>query len=209
MFLIGLTGGIAAGKSTVARVWERLGAIHVDADELAREVVETGSTGLAQVVEAFGESVLRNDGSLDRTALASIVFGNPRQRSRLEAILHPLIQQRCRERLKELEHQLGPTEIVVYSIPLLVETDSELPFDAVVTVEAPEQKQIARLVQNRGMTPEQAMARVHSQATPAERAQRADYILNSNQELELLEKDAGDLLRRLREQAAEKVAKDG
>lgn len=209
MFLIGLTGGIAAGKSTVANVWQRLGALHIDADQLAREVVEPGTPGLRQVVDEFGLGVLAPDGSLDRSALAAIVFQDPDKRAKLEGILHPLIQERTRELLQRASQTLGPERLVVYSIPLLVETDSPLPFDAVVTVEAPEQKQIDRLVQNRGLTLEQAKSRIGSQATPAERARRADYILNSNQAIELLERDARELLERLQLRAIDKAAADG
>jgi dephospho-CoA kinase len=209
MFLIGLTGGIAAGKSTVASVWQSLGAHHIDADDLAREAVARGSEGLRQVAVQFGSGVISDDGSLDRSALAAIVFAAPERRAKLEGILHPIIQKLCRERLADAESKLAADAIVVYSIPLLVETDSDLEFDRVVTVEAPESKQIDRMVRVRSMTSADAMKRIEAQATPAQRAQRADYILNSNQAIELLEKDARDLFATLQQQASEKAQRNG
>jgi dephospho-CoA kinase len=185
MFLVGLTGGIAAGKSSVADIWEQLGATVVDADDLAREVVEPGSPGLALVVEAFGSAVLAEEGSLDRKALAQIIFSDSSKRATLESLLHPLIRELG---LKKLD--AAGTEIVIYVIPLLVETKSDLPFDFVVTVEAPEQEQVQRMVESRSMTEQESLARIQAQARPAERARIADRILNSNQSLKLLQKDA-------------------
>ena len=190
MFLIGLTGGIAAGKSTVAEHWRRLGAIEVDADVLAREVVEPGTPGLTAIVNEFGQHVLNSDGSLDRSKLAALVFGSPENRARLEAITHPLIRDRAQSRLAQIGAESPATQIVVYSIPLLVETNADLPFDQVVTVEAPQDKQIERMVKHRAMTAEQARARIGSQASPVQRAIRADIILSSNQDLALLLRDA-------------------
>lgn len=181
--LIGLTGGIAAGKSTVAEVWESLGATVIDADVLAREVVEKGSEGLSLVGEAFPGVVV--DGVLDRKRLGEIVFADPAKRKQLEAILHPLIQKLSKDRI-----EAATTAVVVYVVPLLVEAKVSLPFDKVVTVEAPEPDQIARMVKHRGMTAAEAKSRIQAQARPAERANQADYILNSNQDLELLRRDA-------------------
>lgn len=189
MFLIGLTGGIAAGKSTVAAIWVALGAIEIDADLLAREVVEPGSKGLEQIRHAFGENVFTATGSLDRKALGEIVFNSIERRKALETIVHPLVRARAQEIIKEL-----PAEaIVVYTVPLLVEANVELPFDAVVSVEAPESERIQRLVSSRGMSLEQAMARITAQASAIDRAARADYILNSNQSLAALTSDATKL----------------
>ena len=209
MFLIGLTGGIAAGKSTVANLWQALGARHIDADELARQAVTEGSQGLSRITQEFGPEVISADGSLNRAALGAIVFENSERRAQLESILHPIIQALCRAELARAEQELPPDSVVVYSIPLLVETDSDLDFDRVVTVEAPEAKQIERMVKNRGMTPIEAKRRISAQATPAQRAQRADYILNSNQSIELLERDARELFENLKQQAAEKQRSHG
>ena len=189
MYLVALTGGIAAGKSTVAKRWVENGAIEIDADDLAREVVEPGSTGLQQVTEAFGASVLAESGELDRKALAKIIFEDPAKRELLNSILHPLIRQRTRELLEQLRNE----EIVVYSVPLLVETSVDHDFNLVVTVEAPEDEQIRRLVSSRGLSEVEAKRRIASQAKPVERAARADRILNSNQDLNLLLRDADKL----------------
>lgn len=186
MFLIGLTGGIAAGKTTVAAHWVSLGAIEIDADKLAREVVEPNSKGLNRIIEAFGPHVLTGTGELDRKALGEIVFNEPASRIALEAIVHPLV----RERAQEILESLPENSIVVYTVPLLVEAKVSLPFDVVVSVEAPEADRIQRLVGSRGMTPQEAEARIKAQATPLERAAAADYILNSNQPLSGLLADA-------------------
>lgn len=188
MFLVGLTGGIASGKSSVAECWQKLGADVIDADVIAREVVEPGSYGLKKVSEVFGQSVLNADGSLNRKALASIVFASSDSRNQLESIIHPLIRETA-QRL--IEH--STSAIVVYVIPLLVESKSELPFDLIVTVEAPEPDQVSRMVETRGMSQSEAVARIRSQAKPAERANLADKILNSNQSFHLLLNDATTL----------------
>jgi len=184
MFLVGLTGGIASGKSTVAELWQSLGATVIDADELARQVVALGSPGLEQVSKRFGMQVINADGTLDRKALGSLVFQDAGARKDLENILHPMIQELSKQRIS------SASGIVVYMIPLLVETQSDLPFDFVVTVEAPESEQIHRLVTSRGLSEDEAILRVKSQASPVERANRSNEILNSNQSLELLLADA-------------------
>jgi dephospho-CoA kinase len=188
MYLVGLTGGIASGKSTVASLWSELGATVIDADLLAREVVEPGTSALEKLATVFGSRVLNPDGTLNRSALAEIVFEDPEQRLQLESILHPLIQRLSQQRISE-----ASTEIVVYVIPLLAETQSSLPFDLVVTVEAPEQEQVRRMVENRKMDASDALRRIKAQANPAMRARLADRILNANQSLDLLKKDATKL----------------
>ena len=194
MFLIGLTGGIAAGKSTVASIWVSLGAIEIDADVLAREVIKPGSAGLAKIKEHFGESVFDDSGSLDRKALGEIVFNNEAQRKVLESIVHPLVRQRAQEILKSVPND----SIVIYTVPLLVEANVELPFDVIVSVEAPESERAQRLVSSRAMTLEQALARIKSQASAVERAAKADHILNSNQSLAGLTADASRLFESFR-----------
>lgn len=185
MYLVGLTGGIASGKSTVADIWSDLGAVVVDADHLAREVVEPGTYGLKEVVGLFGPKVINPDGTVNRKQLAQLVFADPALRLKLEGILHPLIQSLARDRIAAAD-----SEIVVYVIPLLAETNSDMPFDLVVTVEAPENVQVSRLIDNRSMSKEDATQRIRAQASPASRAKLSDHILNSNQALELLKKDA-------------------
>lgn len=188
MYLVGLTGGIASGKSTVAAAWAELGGVEIDADQLAREAVAPGTQGLAQVVSAFGEAILSN-GQLDRAALGSIVFSDENKRKQLEAIVHPIVKQLAKQRIE----QLPPDAIVIYNVPLLVEAAVDLEFNKVVTVEAPTEKQIERLISSRNMTRQEAQARINVQATAAQRANKADVILNSNQDLNLLLKDARKL----------------
>lgn len=209
MFLVGLTGGIATGKTTVANIWQSMGARHIDADQLARDVVARDSAGLKQVARKFGQEVVAGDGTLDRALLASLIFEDADKRSQLEQILHPLIQQRASQLLTQAEGELPAEGVVVYSIPLLVETNSALDFDCVVTVEAPESKQVERMTKHRGMTIADAKRRIDAQATPAQRAARADYILNSNQALHLLESDARSLFRTIQELAADKANQRG
>lgn len=200
MFLVGLTGGIAAGKSTVAELWQSLGANIIDADDLAREVVRPGSIGLNKLVEAFGVGIRKSDGTLDREKLAGIVFHDSAKRQQLESIVHPLIRELAQKRISEAK-----SEIVVYVIPLLVESAFELPFDFVVTVEAPIADQITRMIDNRGMSEADALARIKVQATPAQRANIADRILSSNQSIELLKKDAKTLFSELQTLASKKA----
>lgn len=193
MYLIGLTGGIAAGKSTVARRWAENGAIEIDADQVAREVVEPGTVGLNTIVKHFGAGVLTESGELDRKELGRLIFSDSSKRELLNSLLHPLIK----ERTKSLLAELPSDSIVVYNVPLLVEAAVDHPFDLVVTVEAPEDEQIRRLVQTRGLSESEARNRIAAQAKPVERAARADRILNSNQDINLLLRDADALWREI------------
>jgi dephospho-CoA kinase len=202
MYLVGLTGGIAAGKSTVAKRWVEQGGVEIDADQLAREVVEAGTVGAARIREHFGPQVFQADGSLDRAKLGSIVFADPEKRKALEAIVHPLVKARAQELVAELPENT----IAIYNVPLLVEASVDLPFDMVVTVEAPAKEQIERLKKFRGMSEVEATKRVASQASPAQRANAADVILNSNQDLNLLIKDADSLWLRIQREAFENLS---
>src|SRR5438309_225727 len=152
MLRVGLTGGIGAGKSTVAQRLVELGAALVDADQVAREVVRPGSVGLARLVEQFGAEILDADGALDRSGLGEIVFGDPEARQRLNAILHPLIGQRT----AELMAQAPRESVIIHDVPLLVEGGMAPSFPLVVIVHAPESERIRRLVDDRGMTEEAA-----------------------------------------------------
>lgn len=172
---VGLTGGVASGKSTVAALLRELGAVVVDSDALAREVVEPGTPGLAAVVEAFGPEVLTADGRLDRPALGAVVFGDEPARRRLESILHPLI----RARAAELEAAAPAGTVVVHDIPLLVETGQADRFDAVVVVDVPVETQVARMVRDRGMSREDALARVKAQASREERLAVATQVVEN------------------------------
>jgi len=189
MFLVGLTGGIAAGKSTVASHWVDLGAIEIDADQLARDAVAPGTAGAKAVREQFGDAVFTDGDVLDRKALAAQIFSDAQKREALEAIIHPLVKKASAAAIAA-----APAEsIVVYNVPLLVEANVDLPFDFVVTVEAPLDKQVERMVANRGMSAQEANARIAAQATAAQRANASDAILSSNQSLDRLVKDAGKL----------------
>lgn len=202
MYLIGLTGGIAAGKSTVAKRWAENGAIEIDADQVAREVVEPGTVGLNGIVEHFGPDVLNESGELDRKQLGRLIFSDPSKRELLNSILHPLIK----ERTKLLLAALPNDSIVVYNVPLLVEAAVDHAFDLVVTVEAPEDEQLRRLVQTRGLSESEARSRIAAQAKPVERAARADRILNSNQDINLLMRDADALWREILKLSTSKSA---
>lgn len=173
MFLVGLTGGIASGKSTVAAMLSKYDNEIIDADEIAREVVLPGTVGLSKVVAEFGPQILEEDGSLSRAELAKLVFEDPEERLALEGILHPLIRARTLERISQ-----SKSDIVIYIVPLLVEAKVDYPFDLVVTIEAGSENQIKRLVENRGMSTEDAIARIAAQATEPERVARADVRID-------------------------------
>jgi dephospho-CoA kinase len=172
MLRVGLTGGIASGKSTVANELARRGAVIIDADELAREVVEPGTRGFAAVVRRFGEGVLRDE-RLDRAALARIVFADPQARSDLEKIIHPEVRRRAAEREGALPH----TAVVVHVIPLLVETGKESDFDLCVVVDVDRQTQLARLMARGPMSREEAESRIAAQATREQRLAAADIVI--------------------------------
>lgn len=188
MFLIGLTGGIASGKSTVARLLAAQGAETIDADQVAREVVKSGSAGLASVVKEFGEEILLSTGELNREKLGKAVFADPKLRLKLESILHPLIQARTMQLISESKNA-----VVVYAVPLLVEAKVNYPFEMVVTVEAGIENQIDRLVNSRGLTVEQAKKRIAAQASRQDREARADFVLDSSGTHEQLDKQVDTL----------------
>jgi len=188
MFLVGLTGGIASGKSTVAALLSKYDNEIIDADEIAREVVLPGSDGLSKVVTEFGPQILEEDGSLSRAELAKLVFKDPEKRLALEGILHPLIKARTLERISQ-----SKSDIVIYIVPLLVEAKVDYPFDLVVTIEAGSENQIKRLVENRGMGIEDATARIAAQATEPERVARADVRIDGALSLTDLEIEVSKL----------------
>ncbi|MFH8754891.1 dephospho-CoA kinase [Streptomyces atroolivaceus] len=183
MLKVGLTGGIGAGKSEVSRLLARYGAVLIDADRIAREVVEPGTPGLTAVVEAFGPGVLGTDGSLNRPALGSIVFADPARLATLNAIVHPLVGARS----AELERAAGPGAIVVHDVPLLTENGLAPLYDLVVVVDAKPGTQLDRLVRLRGMTESDARARMAAQATREERLAVADLVVDNDGPLADLE----------------------
>ncbi|MDX6317374.1 MAG: dephospho-CoA kinase [Nocardioidaceae bacterium] len=173
MLRVGLTGGIGSGKSTVGALLAEHGALVIDSDALAREVVAAGSTGLAAVVDAFGPEVLTATGELDRAAMGRRVFADPAARTRLEAVIHPLVRRRA----AEIEATAPTDAVVVHDIPLLVETRQAGDFDVVVVVDAPVEIQIDRLTRERGMTAEEARSRIDAQASREERLAAADHVV--------------------------------
>jgi dephospho-CoA kinase len=189
---VGLTGGIGSGKSEVARLLAAHGAVVIDADQLAREVVEPGTPGLAQVVAAFGPDVLGPDGRLDRKALAARVFSDGAALARLNAIVHPLVAERGAELVAE-----APVEaVVVHDVPLLVENGLEDAYDLVVVVDAPEEARLARLAA-RGLTDKDARARMAAQAPREERLAAADYLVVNDGDLVDLRVRVDELWRNL------------
>ncbi|MFD3873846.1 dephospho-CoA kinase [Streptomyces sp. NPDC058623] len=198
MLKVGLTGGIGAGKSEVSRLLAGYGAVVVDADRIAREVVEPGTPGLAAVVEAFGRSVLTPDGALDRPALGTIVFADPDKLSTLNAIVHPLVGARS----AELEGAAGPDAIVVHDVPLLTENGLASLYDLVVVVDASPETQLARLTARRGMTEDDARARMAAQATREQRLAVATLVIDNDGPLEALEPQVRAVWDRIRQKAA-------
>ncbi|GAA1774461.1 dephospho-CoA kinase [Agromyces lapidis] len=179
MYLIGLTGGIASGKSTVARRLYEHGAVHLDADELARRVVEPGTPGLAAIIAEFGEGVLRADGSLDRAKLGELVFDDDEARARLNAIVHPAVRELSGRLIAKAEAE-NPDAVVVYDVPLLVEASVDHPFDLVVVTNAPRKTQVKRLVEERGLDLNQAVARVDAQVDNTRRLAIADVVIDTD-----------------------------
>jgi dephospho-CoA kinase len=172
---VGLTGGVASGKSTVSAALAEHGAVIIDADALAREVVAKGTPGLAAVIEEFGPELLGPDGELDRPAMGRLVFNDEGARKRLEAIVHPLVF----ERIVELEEGASEDAVVVHDIPLLAESGRAETFDAVIVVHVPHQVQVQRMTADRGWTTEDAESRIASQASPEDRLTVATHVIEN------------------------------
>ncbi|MBW1599590.1 dephospho-CoA kinase [Streptomyces sp. JJ38] len=197
MLTVGLTGGIGAGKSEVSRLLGSYGAVIVDADRIAREVVEPGTEGHAAVVAEFGEGVLRADGAIDRPALGRIVFNDPDRLAALNAIVHPLVGARS----AELQQAAGEHAVVVHDVPLLTENGLASLYDVVVVVDASPATQLHRLVHLRGMSEEEARSRMAAQATRADRLAIADHVIDNDGPLEKLEPQVREVWERLRRRA--------
>ena len=194
---VGLTGGIGAGKSEVARRLASYGAVVIDADAVAREVVAPGTPGLAEVVQAFGPEVLRGDGTLDRDRLGELVFADESLRMKLNAITHP----RVGERMAELERQAGGAPVIVHDVPLLAENHLAGSFDEVVVVDVPPRIQAERLARERGMSRDQAEARMGAQASREERLAIATIVVDNSGSLAELDREVGELWTELRRRA--------
>ena len=197
MQLIGLTGGIASGKSAVARRLAEHGAIVIDADQLAREVVAPGTRALARIAEEFGPTVIASDGSLDRAALGSLIFSSPTRRELLNSITHPAVSARSQE-LFRAAADADASSIVVYDVPLLVEAGRVDEFDQIVVVHASTETRIARMVELRGMERAEALRRISAQASDAERLAVADVVIDADVSLAFTEEQADALWDRLR-----------
>jgi dephospho-CoA kinase len=180
MYLIALTGGIGAGKSTIASMLAEFGAHVIDADRVARDVVEPGQPALTELVKQFGDEIVTATGSLNRAKLAQIVFNNPTRLRELNAIVHPAVQKAVLEKMRAFHSD----DIVVYDVPLLVEAQRYLPFDLVVVASAPEDVRRARLVELRGMAETEADSRIASQVSEAERLALADVVIDTSGSLE-------------------------
>ncbi len=191
---VGLTGGIASGKSTVSAILTELGAVVIDADRLAREVVAKGTAGLDRVIEAFGPEILLEDGEMDRAAVGRIVFEDAEKRRLLESIVHPLVF----ERYAALEAAAPGDAIVVHDIPLLAESGRVADFDAVIVVDAPHETQVDRLLRDRGMTREDAEARIAAQATREQRRAIATYVIENTGTREDLRQRVTEVFEQLR-----------
>ncbi|ANY68298.1 dephospho-CoA kinase [Paenibacillus sp. BIHB 4019] len=176
---IGLTGGIATGKSTVAHLLVELGALLVDADQVAREVVLPGEPALAAVASAFGQAVLHKDGTLDRAALGQIVFNNKEQLGQLEAILHPAIRSTMQQRMADYERQ-HPGKLVVADIPLLYETEQEHLYEGVLVVYVPEHIQLERLMARNNVDEQEARRRMGLQLSMEEKKRRANWVIDNS-----------------------------
>lgn len=191
---VGLTGGIASGKSAVSRRLAEHGAVIIDADQLAREVVDVGTEGLTQIVEEFGPEVLAADGSLDRPALGRRVFDNEESLRRLNAIIHPKVRAAAARK-----REAAPEgSVVVEDIPLLVETGQQKRFDVLVVVQAPESERLRRMTEDRGMRRREAELRIRAQTTDEERAAAADVVLDNSGTLEELYAQTDRLWEQLR-----------
>jgi dephospho-CoA kinase len=171
MLIVGLTGGIGAGKSTVANMFAQLGALTIDADQLARQAIEKGSPGFDEVISTFGEDIL-SDGEIDRQRLGSIVFRDSSKRKELESIIHPRVQEALALKIKSL----SPGDILIYEIPLLVETGAAGKFDYIITVESDIENRLDRLFE-RGLEEDEAQRRIAAQASQSERESVADYVV--------------------------------
>lgn len=207
MFRIGLTGGIAAGKSVATARLAELGAVVIDHDLLAREAVAPGSVGLAEIVEAFGDTALAPDGSLDRPGLGALVFADDAARRRLNDIVHPEVRRLSAER-EAMAGAADPAVVVVHDIPLLVETGQSESFHLVVVVHTPAQLRIRRLVEGRGLSEEAARARIAAQASDEDRLAAADITLDGSGSEADLRAQVDTLWRRAADEAAQEAEAD-
>lgn len=204
--VLGLTGGIACGKTTVAQAFKVLGAVVVSADELAREVVRPGGAVLTRIAEQFGGQVLHDDGSLNRKAMAEVIFNDPEARRALNDITHPAIAALAGERLRDAEH--GEAALVIYDAPLLFEVGADRQVDKVLVVKADEEVQLARLMARDGIDRRQALARVAAQMPLSEKVARADFVIDNSGSAEETQRQVKILAKQLGVAAARSKGRD-
>jgi dephospho-CoA kinase len=197
MIVVGLTGGVGTGKSTVAKMLKQSGAVVIDADELAREVVKPGKPAWREIVDRFGKSVLNPDRTINRRVLGAIVFGNRAKLRRLERIIHPRVS-REQARLTKQAVRKDPDAIVIYDVPLLFEAGADKRVDKIIVVAADRETQIARLKNRNGFTRGEAIRRINSQMPLAKKIEQADHVLNGTLPRRLLHKQVGHLWKSLR-----------
>jgi len=197
MILVGLTGGVATGKSTVAKMFKQCGAAVINADLLARQVVEPGKPAWRAIVKLFGKTVLNHDRSLDRQALGSIIFHNPKKRRQLERIIHPRVA-REQARLTKAITRKDPNAVIIYEVPLLFEAGVDKRVDKIIVVTADRNIQIARLKKRNGLSRAEAIRRIRSQMHLAKKTQQADHLLNGTLPRPSLRRQVGQLFRSLR-----------
>ena len=197
MILVGLTGGVATGKSTVAKMFEQCGAVVIDADQLARDVVEPGKPAWREIVQLFGKTVLNPDRSLNRQTLGAIVFRHPAKRQALETIVHPRVAREQVRLTREAARQ-DPQSVVIYDVPLLFEAGIDKRVDHTIVVTADRNTQIARLKKRNGLSRAEALRRIRSQMPLAKKARRADQVLNGTLPRPALRKQVGQLFKSLR-----------
>ena len=197
MILVGLTGGVATGKSTVAKMFEQCGAVVIDADQLARDAVEPGKPAWREIVTLFGKAVLNPDRSLNRQALGTIVFRHPAKRHALEAIIHPRVA-REQARLTRQAARQDPQSVVIYDVPLLFEAGIDKRVDHTIVVTADRETQVARLKKRNHLSRAEALRRIRSQMLLAKKIQQADHVLNGTLPRPTLRKQVSQLWKGLR-----------
>ena len=197
MIVVGLTGGVATGKTTVAKMFKQCGAAVIDADQLAHDVVKPGKPAWRAIVKLFGRTVINQDRSLDRQALGNIIFHNPNKRRQLERIIHPRVA-REQQRLVRRIAKGKPHAVIIYEVPLLFEAGVDKRVDATIVVTADRDTQIARLKKRNGFSRAEAIRRIRSQMSLAKKIQRADHVLNGTFPRPSLRKQVGQLFKNLR-----------
>jgi dephospho-CoA kinase len=200
MILVGLTGGVATGKSTVAKMFKQCGAVVIDADKLAREVVKPGKPAWQAIIKTFGRSILKSDRTIDRHALGAIVFGNRAKLRQLERIVHPRVAQE-QARLTRRAARKNPKAVVVYDVPLLFEAGVDRRVDKIIVVTADQETQIARLRKRNGLSRAEAIRRIKSQMSLDKKARLADIVLNGTKSRSLLKKEVRRCFQRFHQPA--------